>query len=478
MRPLLTRSGSQSKRSRGQQLVIFLSVGLPILIGCMLLYSTRFLTSHNSETAATMQSSNAQNGPLKSSKQRGVESGELISKTSGGVEYHIVFSTGCTLYQDWQSYVFFYQAKVSKQPGTVTRIVSGCEDKEAETKMQSIFDEEIHPMSPEGRFKIHFTPDYSKLENGKSYVYFNKPFGMKHWLENALGHPKNPVNEDAIIILLDPDQLIMRPFTNNDFTNTEWKFLDKNEIPRTRIEHGKPMGQLYGFGLQWTTKINMTAIAPNSPVDKLSSKDAQKGYIVGPPYVATARDMYTIVGTWCAFAHRVHDQYPHLLAEMFAYCLAAAHEQLPHQTAASFMISDAGAGRSEGWSYIDRMPDAHVCGGFSVDEVPNVLHFCQRYGMGDYFFGKRKLPHDFLSCASPLLKEPPSDVLSKYNYAIFPNNNKKMWTPQMAKENAFTICFMIKALNAAAEHYKRQHCDVETAIFDKELLLSLGEPGS
>jgi hypothetical protein len=73
---------------------------------------------------------------------------------------------------------------------------------------------------------------------------------------------------------------------------------------------------------------------------------------------------------------------------MFAYCLAAAHLQLPHQTALSFMISDAGAGKMEGWSYIDKMPDNEICGGFQPEEVPNVLHFCQRYGQGNYFFGK------------------------------------------------------------------------------------------
>lgn len=41
---------------------------------------------------------------------------------------------------------------------------------------------------------------------------------------------------------------------------------------------------------------------------------------------------------------QVHDQYPHLLAEMFAYCLAAAHLRLAHQTALSFMVSDTGSG--------------------------------------------------------------------------------------------------------------------------------------
>jgi peptidyl serine alpha-galactosyltransferase len=52
--------------------------------------------------------------------------------------------------------------------------------------------------------------------------------------------------------------------------------------------------------------------------------------------------MYRIVMKWCEFGPAVYKQYPDLLAEMFAYCLAAAHLQLYHQTAISFMISDVG----------------------------------------------------------------------------------------------------------------------------------------
>ena len=210
-----------------------------------------------------------------------------VAAKNDEVDYRIVFSTGCSTYQDWQSYIFFYQAMAAKQPGTVTRIVSGCNDEEEGT-LQKIFDEQIASMAP-GRFKVHFTPDYSKLDGGKSFVYFNKPFGMRHWLQNALGFPDNPDNEDAIVVLMDPDQIFLRPFTNNNFTNTQWKFIKKGQAPRTRIEHGKPMGQLYGFGMQWKSKVNMTLVSPNepSPVDEMTHSEAQAGYIVGPPYIAT-----------------------------------------------------------------------------------------------------------------------------------------------------------------------------------------------
>ena len=114
---------------------------------------------------------------------------------------------------------------------------------------------------------------------------------MRHWLQNALGFPDDPTDEDSIVILLDPDQLILRPFTNNDFSNTGWKFIPKGEEPRTHIEHGKPMGQMYGFGLQWKDKIDMKLVLPNehSPIDDMDRDEARAGYIVGPPYVATGK---------------------------------------------------------------------------------------------------------------------------------------------------------------------------------------------
>jgi hypothetical protein len=254
------------------------------------------------------------------------------------VEYHVVFSTGCSAFQDWQSYVFFYHAMAKGQPGTVTRIASGCSPRDQKT-LQRLFDEQVAPMAPNGRFRIHFTPDYSRVKRGAPYKYFNKPFGMKHWMENALGFPGRPSNGHAIVILMDPDQLIVRPFRDNNFNGTRWfrskagpwdvtddKGKGRMESPhRTKVEHGKPMGQIYGFGLEWRDRVNMSLILPGSDSSHIYSMargEAHDGYTVGPPYIATAKDMYAIVTKWAEFVVPVHDQCPILLAEMVRTSLA------------------------------------------------------------------------------------------------------------------------------------------------------------
>ena len=164
----------------------------------------------------------------------------------------------------------------------------------------------------------------------------------------------------------------------------------------------------------------------------------------------------------------------HLLAEMFAYCLAAAHLELHHQTAASFMVSSTGSGPGEGWSYVDKIPDEDTCKPNSIppEDLPNVMHFCQRYGWGPYFFGKRKLPHSFLTCGSPMLEDPPATLLKDYNDAKFPGGNTKAFGEQEAKRNVFVVCYMIDLLNEAAAYYKANHCNDEKPNENHAMVLS------
>lgn len=229
--------------------------------------------------------------------------GSATSTTmEGEQEYHLIFSTGCSLFQDWQSYVFFYHALKSGQQGRVTRIASGCNENDAKV-LTNLHKEQIEIMSD--RFHLHLTPDYSTVKPGLKFKYFNKPFGVRHWLENVLGFPENPKNEDAIIILLDPDQIVLRPFTNDFTGSTEsWRPTPNSGVPmRYKVDHGVPFAQQYGYGLQWKTKVNVTNVAGGKPsrIHTMNMEEAKGHYAVGPPYLATAKDMYSIVKTWTEF---------------------------------------------------------------------------------------------------------------------------------------------------------------------------------
>jgi hypothetical protein len=386
---------------------------------------------------------------------------DVIPVEDDGTKYHVIFSTGCSPFQDWQSYVFFFHAWKSGQQGNVTRVASCGNDKDAAT-VRMLHDTQIKIMAPE-RFSLHITPEYSALVKPPlKYKFFNKPFGVLDFLENVMKYPSAEATEthdDTIILLLDPDQMIIRPFTNEFAYSTEVWRPTKSKIPiRTKVEHGSPFGQQYGFGMQWKTKVDATYVANGTTrVSDMDMEEARGHYVLGPPYIATARDMYAIAKKWTEFVPRVHDNYPHLLAEMFAYCFAAAHLGLPHRVAQSFMVSDIGSG-GEGWKLVDKMGKDNVCEP-PPDLNPHVLHYCQRYMLGKWFIGKYRLRKDFISCEAPLLKEPPHNIAQEYDYQIAPDGSRLAFRSKAGPvRNAFMICSLIPRLNAAATFYKEHHC--------------------
>lgn len=105
---------------------------------------------------------------------------------------------------------------------------------------------------------------------------------MKHWLENALGLPGNTDNEEQIIVLMDPDMIILKPFAQNNFSHAEWDddvlFLNGRKTrnkKKVEVTHGVPMAQRYGFELRWmdfARKTNISDIIdPATSASKSSS---------------------------------------------------------------------------------------------------------------------------------------------------------------------------------------------------------------
>ena len=127
-------------------------------------------------------------------------------------KFHLVISTGCSPFQDWQTFALFYHARKQIEAtedlglSYATRVVSGCSE-EDETRMNQIHEETIAPMAP-GRFFIHHTPSYRYVKPGVDYVFFNKAFGYHHWMINSLRYPYNHQQyDDVTYILLDPDMV-------------------------------------------------------------------------------------------------------------------------------------------------------------------------------------------------------------------------------------------------------------------------------
>jgi hypothetical protein len=87
-------------------------------------------------------------------------SGDGQSGGAGSSDVHIIFSTDCGTYQDWQTLVVFHSATAVGQKGPITRIASGCNE-EKKLVLIKLY-EKLYP-----NYHVHFTPDFKKDEKSK-----------------------------------------------------------------------------------------------------------------------------------------------------------------------------------------------------------------------------------------------------------------------------------------------------------------------
>mmetsp|Transcript_22853 Transcript_22853/g.34650 ORF Transcript_22853/g.34650 Transcript_22853/m.34650 type:complete len:500 (-) Transcript_22853:47-1546(-) len=470
----MTKPGEIAFRKRTPELVLYALLATSVVFS---LFVFAYLPSHDA-----YQAHHPLDGIVKKAKellqeksiskqvqsQRDSLAFSVLNKENGKNEspnYFLVFSTSCSPSQDWQSYVFFYHAWKINQPGTITRIASGCTDKQI-NDLTKLHKDQIAIMSD--RFKVHFAP---ACEDSRS-KYFNKPFGLRDYMEKSLGYPDDHHDND-IIMIVDPDMMLLRPLTHR-FNLEKTKWVVPGPTSAT-VTHGHPISQAYGFGSSWITSIaeNASYVAgDDSPALQVEKgAEAAHYYPAGPPYLATARDMYQIAVHWTKFVVRIHDIFPHFMSEMHAYSFAAAHLKLPHQLANSFMVSDVDVAR-EGWDFLRSSSREGVCDPNSIpmEDLPYVFHYCQRYALGRWFIGKYKIPKNLFECDTPLLREPPIDVAVKYDWYIYPNGKDILnyaKKPFRVLQNGWAMCRLISSLNEVLTNYKSKHCDPSVANFTK-----------
>jgi hypothetical protein len=325
--------------------------------------------------------------------------------------YHMVFSTSCSEQQNWESYVVFYHAMRVRQRGNVTRIVSGCNDKEA-ASLTEFHDKYIAPMAIVDlqSFNLHHTPDFSRLhlsEGKHAYKYNNKPFGLRHWMENGLGlgwssdhttivssSSRHQDLLDSIVMLIDPDIILLRPIVHDFSENANQLWVDNIRPEKPYVTHGNPISQQDGYLANEWMKFDFKYITQSDDIKPPPWKEGPRHWNTGPPYLATTKDMYSIVTQWTSTAPRVLQIFPQLCAEMYGFITATVILNLPFWMTKSIVISTTIADDREGWKFIDELPDDQVCRvartatgdiGDEYDKLPvlpNGLHYCKRYVLG------------------------------------------------------------------------------------------------
>jgi hypothetical protein len=139
-------------------------------------------------------------------------------------------------------------------------------------------------------------------------------------MQHGLGIGVNtttPALEDAIVMLLDPDMVLLRPLSH-DFTDRndiEWIVDDNHPEPATKVvKHGFPIAQQDGYLSSEWMSFNLTYIVNGTLREKPVESDGPRIWNSGPPYMATVKDMYAMAQKWVEFVPRVHHVYPQLFA--------------------------------------------------------------------------------------------------------------------------------------------------------------------
>jgi peptidyl serine alpha-galactosyltransferase len=329
-------------------------------------------------------------------------------------------------------------------------------------------------------FLIHFTPDYGNINPRKHYKYFNKAFGVKHWMQHVLGYNfddmaanDNNQHNDDLFVLLDPDQILLKPFVY-DYTDKNLLYMDTSQssfsspsMEYTRVSRGHPMAQVYGLGSAWLNMMNWThafasrQAAEDSPAYHTSVEEYELYHISGPPYLVVGYDFVRIVDTWTRVNPPILDLDISFMSEMYAYLVAAAHHKLPHRMVQSFMISTAIDPpkhlMSEGWPLIINMTSIDKA---NPNLLPFTLHYCQRYYAGPWFFNKHTLltgSSNILSCDHPLLAEPPANI-TECKSSVAANGKEYFLTAEGRISNSFMLYHLTRRINQGLAHYKSIHC--------------------
>jgi hypothetical protein len=341
--------------------------------------------------------------------------------------------------------------------------------------------------------------------NGKRYPQQNRPDGLSHWLQNV------DIADDTILVVLDPDQLFLKPLTQN--AELERPALIQNwGGDRYIARPGKPVGQGYGiasfkkyrkvceetFGVDPTEGCQAAIIAEETT----DPQHMHRHYSVGAPYIMAAGDMRRLAPLWSKLTPGVHEIVNRIEADMWAYSMAAAHLGLAHDRVENHMISDPlGATRwegpaahktasVEGWHWIDGaylakdapLAAQHPCRCHtpvhSPDpraQLPTLMHYCQTYKVYhdepglSFQFGTSKYrmgnDMDILECDHPLLAEPwaPSppgvDILGHST----PDRWRKYRDPGLTQDErfpreAFAMCEVVLLWNVALLDFKKTWC--------------------
>lgn len=381
-------------------------------------------------------------------------------RTKDDAYMHIIFSSGCNYFQHWQSELLLATASYVGQRGRLTRIVSGCHDKGAEhiSHRHQTFPPGLNDVlvplvelnrSVNDAFGLFVTPTF---EGAKDFPWINKPSSIAHFIKHA--RPELDRMGEQVIVILDPDFVFVEPITQMPLP--ESAIIVSSASARGRVHpnvvlRGRPVAQHYGLGGQWVHKFDVKAIAgEDSPALKYTDSTANDFFSVGPPLMLHVDDLADLGPIWAKNMRDVLKVETDILADMWAYCMAAAHLGLEHTILDQYMVSTWAEHPEQANRWIDDWPSMQCLDPQqpSGSHQPNFIHLASNFkapATKEWMFHKGHVPGMFLDCNTPLIKDAPDDLWT-------------ISTGYQAKQSAWVLCHTVSKLNRVAIDYKEKFC--------------------
>ena len=375
---------------------------------------------------------------------------------------HIIFSSGCNWFQHWQSELLMATADMVGQRGRVTRIVSGCHDKSAETVRHThqtfpagnndkLVPLELLNRSVNENFGLFITPSF---EGAKDFPWINKPSSINYFMQ----HAREELDRlgETVIAILDPDFVFLKPLTQTgslpeDVIQSRGSDGKENN-PIDVVKEGRPVAQRYGLEGHWIKRFPVKEITgdANSPALLYSTREAARYFSVGPPLILHVNDITELAVLWERYMRPVLKIDSDILADMWAYSIGAAHLELHHTILDNYMISTWGrTGQAYQWVDAWRSMSCLNPKPSRYDKFPTFIHLASNFKAPEskeWMFHKGHVPADILSCDSPLLVESPDDLFN-----ISPHTNHR-------NQHAWVLCHTVSKLNEVLLRYKRKFC--------------------
>ncbi|CAH0515696.1 unnamed protein product [Peronospora belbahrii] len=405
---------------------------------------------------------------------------ELKPGQEGSDELHFVFTTSCEIQQDWQSEALAQSFARVGQRGALTRIVSGCSDEAVKELLRRTVKSSPH-------LRIHVTRDFrslpivrevSNVAEGASkpddYTPYNKPFGLRDWLESA-----NPPVREELIVVLDPNFLFVRTFAVNtggrvisaknvDSGNYDrdaevvegmrqykrfFVYAGSRENVSDTVVDGVAVAQRWSQYLGTAAFENSTSICPECA--KVSTADVTETFAVGPPYVITRKDLMQLMDDYCnmTMLKREQTNREYWMSDMVGYSLAAAKHGVKHTTFDNLALGNKADDYIGFVSMMKGNPCKDPVSPVILGEAPPLMHYRHSYEADDdrgfkWIFNKQLIPNNLFACDSWLLASPPASV-----WTLAEESRDKQ---RMAE--AYRVCTSIKVFNQILVDFKTKMC--------------------